>query len=143
MPPPIAASCDASCRRAPCRRAQRPSSTAQATAITSSDADTASSGATPITSTSARVSVGPATAPAVPATAMIGNSRRACSSLQMSAMKLQNTDTTNRLNTLTQTKNTVPSARGLSSPWWVNSGMNPSRQAMKKPYTTGTTIRRG
>ena len=113
MPPPIAASCAASCRRAPCTRAQRPSSTTQATAMPSSDADTTSSGATPITSTSARVSIGPATAPAVPATAMIGNRRRDCSSLQMSAMKLQNTDTTNRLNTLTQTKNTVPSARGL------------------------------
>ena len=60
---------------------------------------------------------------------MIGNSRLDCSALQMSAMKLQNTDTTNRLKTLTQTKNTVPSARGLSSPSWVNSGMNPNRQS--------------
>jgi hypothetical protein len=116
MPPPIAISWDASWRRAPCTRAHRPNRTAQVTATISSEADTASSGATPITSTIVRVSNGPVTAPTVPATAMMGNRRRDCSSLQMSAMKLQNTDTTNRLNTLTQTKNTVPSARGLNSP---------------------------
>ena len=97
----------------------------------SSDAETSSSGAMPITPTSVRVRIGPATAPAVPATAMIGNRRRDCASSQMSAMKLQNTDTTNRLNTLTQTKNTVPSTRGPSSPWMANSGTKPSRQAMK------------
>src|SRR3546814_7769209 len=58
---------------------------------------------------------------------MTGNSRRACSVLLMSDMKLQNTDTTNRLNTLTQTKNTIHSIRGLSRPWCVNMGTNASR----------------
>jgi hypothetical protein len=115
----------------------------QATATPSSVAETTSSGATPITSTRARVSAGPASAPQVPATAMTGNRRLACSLLQMSAMKLQNTDTTNRLNTLTQTKNSVPSARGLSRPCAVNSGTKQSRQAMKNPYTSGTTTRLG
>ena len=114
-------------------RAQRPSSATQPSARPSNAADTTSKGATPTTVTSARVNSGPAIAPAVPPRAMIGNRRRACASSQMSAMKLQNTDTTNRLNTLTQTKNTVPSARGLSRPWLVNNGTNASRQAMKKP----------
>ena len=61
----------------------------------------------------------------------------------MSDMKIQNTDTTTRLNTLTQTKNTMPSARGLSSPAWVKAGMKASKQAMKNTYTTGTSTRRG
>jgi hypothetical protein len=102
-------------------------------------ADTTNKGATPITPTSDRVSAGPVTAPTVPATAMIGNRRRACSLLQMSDMKLQNTDTTNRLNTLTHTKNSMPSALGVSNPCPVNSGTKPIRQAMKNTYTTGTT----
>ena len=132
MPPPTAASWPASCRRAPCTRAQRPNSTTHASAMPSSDADTTNNGATPITSTRLRVSIGPVIAPAVPASAMMGNNRRDCSMFQMSDMKLQNTDTTNRLNTLTQTKNTIPNSRGLSRPWVVNTGTNASRQAMKK-----------
>jgi hypothetical protein len=34
----------------------------------------------------------------------------------MSDMKLQNTDTTNRLNTLTHTKNSMPSALASATP---------------------------
>ena len=63
--------------------------------------------------------------------------------LQMSVMKIQNTDTTNRLNTLTHTKNRMPSARGESSPCSVNNGTNPSRQAMKARLISGTAMRRG
>ena len=112
------------------------------TASPSSAAETTSSGATPMMFTSVAVSVGPASAPQVPATAMTGNSRLACSTLQMSDMKIQNTDTTNRLNTLTQTKNTVPSARGPTSVGSANSGTNANRQPMKNRYTSGTTMRR-
>ena len=61
---------------------------------------------------------------------------------QMSDMKLQNTDTTNRLNTLTHTKNTVPSNFGDST-GAANRGTKPSRQAMKNRFTSGTAIRRG
>src|SRR5690606_535753 len=115
----------------------------QATATPSSAADTSSSGATPSDVTSVRVSAGPASAPAVPATAMIGNSRRACAGTQMSDMKIQNTETTNRLNTLTQTKNTVPSVRVPTRPGCANSGTKPTRHAMKARYTSGTTTRLG
>ena len=115
MPPPTAASWLAS-RRMPCTRDQRPSRTTHTIATPSNAAATTSSGATPISSTRLRVMSGPAIAPAVPPSAMTGNRRRACCWSQMSAMKLQNTDAANRLNTLTQTKNTAPSARGLNKP---------------------------
>src|SRR5690606_3283265 len=119
------------------------SQTTQPSATPSNDADTSSSGATPIMPTRPRVSPGPATAPQVPASAISGNRRRDCATLQMSVMKIQNTDTTNRLKTLTQTKNSTPSARGESSPDWVNSGTKPSRQAMNTRLSSGTTMRRG
>src|SRR6266850_1561208 len=48
-------------------------------------------------------------------------------------MKLQNTDTTNRLKTLTQMKNTVASSLTLNS----------SRFSAKKAYTTGRSLARG
>ena len=59
------------------------------------------------------------------------NSRRACRLLKMSAMKLQKTDTTNRLKTLVQMKN----ARATQA--WVmpdlNTAKNSSRLTMKNP----------
>ena len=47
-------------------------------------------------------------------------------------MKLQNTATTNRLNTLTQTKNIEPSTRAPMASCIWNSGMNAIIPAMKK-----------
>ena len=48
-------------------------------------------------------------------------------------MTLQNSDTTNRLNTLAQTKNTTPRVRAPMLSCATNAGTNASRQAMKKP----------
>jgi hypothetical protein len=58
----------------------------------------------------------------------------------LSDIRLQNSDTANRLKTLTQTKN-APASRRLPASAW-NSSQNSSRLAMKKPYTTGTTAER-
>src|SRR5258705_231166 len=58
----------------------------------------------PIRGARSAVTVGPTSAPALPPAAMKPNSRRACSSRHTSAMKLQNTDTTKRLKTLSQMK---------------------------------------
>src|SRR5450756_2548375 len=52
------------------------------------------------------VMTGPSSAPAVPPAPMKPNSRLPCSASNRSAMNDQNTATANRLNTLTQTKNT-------------------------------------
>ncbi len=71
----------------------------------SNSAEISISCGTPIRSTSRAVSAGPASAPHVPPAAMMPYSRVAWSVVKMSDMKLQNTDTTNRLNTLTQMKN--------------------------------------
>ncbi len=48
-------------------------------------------------------------------------------------MKLQNTDTTNRLKTLSQMKNSAASSLALNS----------SRFSAKKAYTTGRSLARG
>ncbi len=58
-------------------------------------------------------------------------------------MKLQNTDTTNRLNTLPQTKNTVPSSFASIESCARNSGMNTHIPTITSRYTIGTKIRRG
>ena len=55
--------------------------------------------------TSHTVSAGPVSAPADPPAAMKPKSRFPCSEEKRSAMNAQNTDTANRLNTLTHTKN--------------------------------------
>ena len=103
----------------------------QNTAIPSSPAETSSRFAGPSGSTSSVVSKGPQMAPAVPPAAMKPNSRRACRLVKMSVMKLQKTDTTNRLKTLVQMKN----ARATQA--WVmpdlNSTKNSSRLTMKNP----------
>src|SRR5260221_11720197 len=52
------------------------------------------------------VTTGPSRAPAVPPAAMNPNSRLPCWAVNRSAMNDQNTATANRVNTLTQTKNT-------------------------------------
>ena len=87
----------------PKARSSKPSAT------TSASAETSSNGATPISCTSNLVTSGPNTAPPMPPSAISENTRRAWLLPKMSAMTLQNSDTTNRLNTLTQTKNTTPS----------------------------------
>src|SRR5215467_3521810 len=51
------------------------------------------------------VSVGPARAPQLPPAEMKPNRRAACAGRNKSAIRLQNSETTNRLNTLTHTKN--------------------------------------
>ncbi len=75
------------------------------TAPNSMTAEIGKSPAGPIEGASIAVSSGPASAPMLPPAAMNPNSRRACSLRNISAMKLQNTDTTNRLKTLIQIKN--------------------------------------
>jgi hypothetical protein len=71
----------------------------------SSSIDSMTSPAVPSPPASHCVSNGPMIAPALPPAAMGPNRRRASSPRKMSAMKLQKTDTTNMLNTLSQTKN--------------------------------------
>ena len=60
-------------------------------------------------------------------------------------MKLQNTDTTNRLNTLSQTKNTLPSQTVSlpSSSAAVNTAQKIRMFEMKNRYTQGRNMRRG
>ena len=83
----------------------------QPIALPSSAADTSRRFGMPIAGASHAVSPGPTIAPRLPPAEMKPKSRRAASVANTSAMKLQNTDTTNRLNTLTQTKNAGASAR--------------------------------
>ena len=68
-------------------------------------ADTRTIPLAPISVTRPAVSEGPASAPAVPPAAMKPYRRCAWLVAKMSASRLQNSDTANRLNTLTQTKN--------------------------------------
>ena len=53
----------------------------------------------------AAVNTGPMSAPVVPPAAMNPNNRFACAELNVSTIKLQNTETMNKLNTLAQIKN--------------------------------------
>src|SRR5205823_8850140 len=57
----------------------------------------------------------------------------ACAESKRSDMKLQNTETTNRLNTLSQTKNSAT----------LSASEKARRFAAKKPYTTGNSFARG
>ena len=60
----------------------------------------------------------PATEPSVPPTPMKPNNRLACSLLNTSAMKHQNSDVTNRLNMLVHTKNARPVQRSVAELSW-------------------------
>jgi hypothetical protein len=73
--------------------------------------------------------------------AMNANTRLPCSRSKRSAMKLQNTDTTNRLKTLTHTKNTR--AADASSAAAVNTAQKPSSCATNSRYTQGRKTERG
>ena len=95
----------------------------------------------PIRGARSAVTAGPTSAPALPPAAMKPNSRRACSSRQTSAMKLQNTDTTKRLKTLSQMKKAAGAQAGAPTP--RSSAKSPRMQAMKNAYTTGRSVRRG
>ena len=82
----------------------------QGIVASSSAVDRRISPAVPICPASAWVRIGPRIAPALPPAAIGPNSRFASSPRKTSAMKLQNTDTTNMLKTDSQTKN-VAAAR--------------------------------
>src|SRR5713101_3231443 len=75
----------------------------------------------------------PAIAPQLPPAAMVPYRRAAWSLSKRSDMKLQNTETANRLNTLSQTKNT----------WLSSANEKYSRFKEKKAYTTGSSRARG
>src|SRR5213594_3150236 len=74
--------------------------------------DTSSRFAVPSGAASKAVSVGPASAPQLPPAERKPNRRAACSGRNKSTMRLQKSDTTNRLKTLTQTKNARATAGG-------------------------------
>ena len=76
----------------------------QASASPRKPQDTSRSFAVPRPAASDAVSAGPASAPQLPPAETKPNSRAACSGRNRSVIRLQNTETTNRLNTLTQTK---------------------------------------
>ena len=104
-------------------------------------AETSSRFAVPSGAAASAVIVGPAMAPQLPPAAMAPYRRAACAASNRSAMKLQNTDTTNRLNTLTQTKNAGASAFAATPD--SSAAQNKSRLAAKKPYTAGSRRARG
>ena len=79
---------------------------AQTTASSSRSAATISRFTGPSGTASSTVTAGPSSAPADPPAAMKPNRRLPDSLVHTSAMKDQNTETANRLNTLIQTKNT-------------------------------------
>ena len=76
------------------------------------------------------VTTGPRSAPAVPPAPMNPNSRLPCSAVNRSAMNDQNTATANKLNTLTQTKNTRATITFSTSK--VSNTQNRTRLATKK-----------
>ena len=76
------------------------------------------------------VMTGPNSAPAVPPAPMKPNKRLPCSAVNRSAMNDQNTATANRLNTLTQTKNTRATITGAMPS--VNNSQNSAMLATKK-----------
>jgi hypothetical protein len=76
------------------------------------------------------VMTGPSNAPAVPPAPIKPNSRLPCSAVNRSAMNDQNTATANRLNTLTQTKNTRATITGATLS--ASNSQNTARLATKK-----------
>ena len=76
----------------------------QITAASRKQAEIGSNKAGPISGAALVVINGPAIAPVLPPAAIKPNRRRAWVLVNRSAMKLQNTETTNRLNTLSQIK---------------------------------------
>src|SRR3990170_3071760 len=106
----------------------------QYTENASSPADNSSRFSNPIGTTSTLVITGPRKAPVLPPAEMMPKSRRLWPVDQISAMKLQKTETTNRLNTLSQTKNerathTLAKPASMNQ---VNAAKNSRILAMKK-----------
>src|SRR6266849_1483957 len=102
--PPIGASGGASPLRG-CALAQRASIATQAMLAARTAAEMRIRLATPTHPTALAAIIGPAIAPQLPPAAMVPYRRAAWALSKRSDMKLQNTETTNRLNTLSQTKN--------------------------------------
>src|SRR2546422_597631 len=78
--------------------------------------DSSSKFAVPNGAASKAVSVGPASAPQLPPAERKPNRRAACSGRNKSTMRLQKSDTTNRLKTLTQTKKARATAGAATPP---------------------------
>src|SRR3977135_1980770 len=76
--------------------------------------DTSSRFAVPSGAASKAVSVGPASAPQLPPADTNPNRRCACCGRNRSTIRLQKSDTTNRLKTLTQTKKARATAGGAT-----------------------------
>ena len=99
----------------------------------------ASRPATPVVPARNCVTTGPRIAPALPPAAIGPNRRFASSPLKTSAMKLQKTDTTKKLNTDSHTKNALAVAADAGSAWKATA--KPSRFSAKKPLMTGSNRR--
>ena len=98
-------------------------------------ADTSSRFTLPTDSAKNLVIADPERAPTLAPAVMKAKSRLPCSLSNRSAMKLQNTEITNRLKTLTQTKNTR--AVAASSSCAVKTAQNATSCAAKKTYVHG------
>src|SRR5687768_10618059 len=77
-------------------------------------------------------SQGPAIAPNVPPTAITPKSRLLCSSEKRSTIRAQKTIVAKKLNTLNQTKKTIPLASPMAAGANTNRAKNTSRLAAKK-----------
>ena len=87
------------------------------------------------------VSSGPAIAPILPPAAMTPKSRAPCVGVKRSVMTLQNTDTTNRLNTDSHTKNVR--AAHCGERWPIIATKNRTKLRPKNVYTIRSTRYRG
>src|SRR4029077_18713248 len=94
--------------------APRTSARMQTSARARNAADTSRRLAVPSGAARTAVKVGPASAPQLPPAEMKPNRRAACAGWNRSAIRLQKSETTNRLNTLTHTKNTRATAEGAT-----------------------------
>src|SRR5258706_463606 len=115
--PPIESPCSAGERTGPAGApvpAPRMSAAMQRSARPRKPQDTSSRFAVPSGAASRAVSVGPARAPQLPPAERKPNRRTDCSGRNKSAMRLQKSDTANRLKTLTQTKKARATAGGAT-----------------------------
>ena len=115
--PPIESPGSAGIRAGPVEAptpARRVSAMMQTSARPRKPQDTSSKFAVPSGAARKAVSVGPASAPQLPPAERKPNRRADCSGRNKSAMRLQKSDTTNRLKTLTQTKKARATAGGAT-----------------------------
>jgi hypothetical protein len=104
----------------------------ESTARPSEPAATSRSAAVPNGIASCDASQGPAIAPNVPPTAITPKSRLLCSSEKRSTIRAQKTIVAKKLNTLNQTKKTIPLASPMAAGANTNRAKNTSRLAAKK-----------